>query len=165
MMANGFALMIEGAVCVLLVMTIGYCFILNRKLVRLRSDETALRATIAELVTATDIAERAIAGFKIAIRDCDLTLSERLRVAERVSVDMADQIVSGQDVLKRIVMITEAARAAPEVPVIVSGNEACEEHGGIEAAPVPQQSKAAAAALAAQALAMRARERRASVAA
>jgi hypothetical protein len=166
-MPNGFALMIESAVAVLLVMTIGYCFVLNRKLVRLRSDETALRATIAELVTATDIAERAIAGFKIAIRDCDVTLAERLRIAERVSVDMADQIASGQDVLKRISMITEAARPAPQMvaatPMLSAPVEDMEDEAPFVAvAPaVPQPSKAAAAALAAQALAMRARERRA----
>ncbi|GGE40657.1 hypothetical protein GCM10007276_17510 [Agaricicola taiwanensis] len=164
-MNNGFALMIEGTVAILLVTTIGYCFVLNRKLVRLRTDETALRATIAELVTATDIAERAIAGFKVAIRDCDVTLAERLRVAERVSVDMADQIASGQDVLKRIAMITEAARPASVAEAFVAEDCADDAAPAVEARPAPQQSKAAAAALAAQALAMRARERRAASAA
>lgn len=156
MMSNTFALMIEGLVALLLVTTIGYCFVLNRKLVRLRSDETALRATIAELVTATDIAERAIAGFKLAIRDCDVTLADRLSRAEQMSADMAEQLDIGQDVLKRITMIAEAAR--PE-PASVPPRLAAELMQAGDAQVPP--SKAAAAAMAAQALALRARERRA----
>lgn len=153
-MANAFALFIEGVVAVLLVTTICYCVVLNRKLVRLRSDETALRATIAELVTATDIAERAIAGLKVAIRDCDSTLGERLRRAEAMSETMAGQLSQGEDVLKRITMITEAARPA----VVATMPEP-------ETAAKPAPSRAASAAAAAQALAMRLRERNAGVAA
>ena len=65
-MSNGIALVIESLVAVLLALTIGYCWLLNRRLLKLRSDESALKATIAELVTATDIAGRAISGLKQA---------------------------------------------------------------------------------------------------
>jgi hypothetical protein len=41
-----FGLMIESLVAVLLLITIGYCMILNRRLKRLRGDEQALKATI-----------------------------------------------------------------------------------------------------------------------
>ena len=162
MMANGFALMIEGVVALLLVTTICYCFTLNRKLVRLRSDETALRATIAELVTATDIAERAILGFKLAIRDCDSTLTERLRLAEQMSISMADQLQMGQDVLKRIAMIASAAR--PDTPEH-NVHEAVTSDLGRGQDVVVAPSRALAASQAAQALASRVRERRANVAA
>src|SRR5690606_20602931 len=84
-MNNGIALVIESLVAILLALTIGYCWLLNRRLLKLRSDESALKATIAELVTATDIAGRAISGLKQAVHDCDTALGERLRRAEEIS--------------------------------------------------------------------------------
>jgi hypothetical protein len=39
MIANSYGLIIEGLVAVLLVLTIGYCMLLNRRLTRLRNDE------------------------------------------------------------------------------------------------------------------------------
>ncbi len=63
-MSNGFGLIIEGLVAILLMVTIGYCMILNNRLKRLKADERALTATIAELITATEMAERAVAGLR-----------------------------------------------------------------------------------------------------
>ncbi|WP_204278004.1 DUF6468 domain-containing protein, partial [Escherichia coli] len=65
------SLIVELMVSGLLAVTIGYCIVLNRRLLRLRSDEQALKATIAELITATEIAERAIHGLKLTVRECD----------------------------------------------------------------------------------------------
>jgi len=48
-----FGLMIESLVAILLLLTIGYCVILNGRLKRLKADEQALKGTIAELITAT----------------------------------------------------------------------------------------------------------------
>ena len=53
-------MIIEGLVAVLLLITIGYCWMLNRRLQRLRADEEVLRATISELMTATEIADTTI---------------------------------------------------------------------------------------------------------
>jgi hypothetical protein len=39
---------IEGLVAVLLVITIGYCMLLNKRLQRLKADEKSLKATIGE---------------------------------------------------------------------------------------------------------------------
>jgi hypothetical protein len=102
-------LVIESLVAVLLVLTIFYCMILNRRLARLRSDESSLRGTIAELVTATEIAERAIAGLKTTVRDCDHTLGERLRTAERFGADLGRELKRGDEILARIIQITAAA--------------------------------------------------------
>ena len=60
--SNGFGVMIEALVAVLLLITIGYCIVLDKRLRRFRADEHSLKATISELITATEIAERAIAG-------------------------------------------------------------------------------------------------------
>ena len=63
-MSNNSGMMIESVVAVLLTVTIGYCVILNKRLRRLKADEMSLKATISELITATEIAERAIGGLK-----------------------------------------------------------------------------------------------------
>ena len=63
-MSYRFGLMIESLVALLLLLTIGYCVILNSRLKRLKADEHALKATISELITATEIAGRAVAGLK-----------------------------------------------------------------------------------------------------
>jgi Domain of unknown function (DUF6468) len=91
---NGFGLIIELLVAFLLALTIGYCMLLNRRLKLLRSDEHSLRATISELVTATEVAERAIAGLKLTVEECELGLGARLRSADRFTADLLSQIVA-----------------------------------------------------------------------
>jgi hypothetical protein len=103
-------LLIESLVAVLLVLTIGYCLILNRRLKRLRADESSLRATIAELVTATTVAERAIEGLRTTVTDCDATLGERLRNAERISADLTRDVKRGDEIISRIHRIAVAAK-------------------------------------------------------
>jgi hypothetical protein len=110
-------LFIETTVAILLVITIGYCYVLDRRLRRFRADEVMLKATIGELITATEIAERAIAGLKLTVRDCDQNLGERLRAAERFSADIERQVAAGDSVLQRISQIAAAGRgAAPSQP-------------------------------------------------
>jgi Domain of unknown function (DUF6468) len=142
--SHAFALIIESLVAVLLMLTIGYCILLNKRLMRLKADEHSLKATISELITATEIAERAITGLKMTVRDCDQNLGERLRTAERFSAEMERQLTAGRDVLDRLAKIALASR--PEVAP----------------QPPPQQPPAAdprAMAAAAQAIAERARSR------
>jgi hypothetical protein len=105
---------IESLVAVLLLLTIGYCVVLNSRLRRLKADEMALKATISELITATEIAERAIAGLRITVRDCDQTLGERLRTAERFSADIAVQLAAGEEIVKRLGQIAVTARPNAE---------------------------------------------------
>ena len=112
-MSHAFALIIECLVAILLALTIWYCMLLNKRLTRLKADEQALKATISELITATEIAERAIAGLKLTVRDCDQNLGERLRTAERFSADMERQLMAGEEVLHRLVRIVSASRGEP----------------------------------------------------
>jgi hypothetical protein len=102
--------MIESLVAVLLLVTIGYCVVLNRRLKRLRADETSLRETIAELVHATEIAERAIEGLKETAVECDRDLTNKLRQADRFSRSIEKQVELGNKVLGRLARITELAR-------------------------------------------------------
>lgn len=129
-MSNGIGLLIESMVAILLLLTIGYCIVLNSRLKLLKSDEQALKATISELITATEIAERAIGGLKLTVRDCDLTLGERLRAAERMSGEIAGQLDDGKAVLERLTRIALAARPpapgaiGPDVQAIADAAQA-----------------------------------------
>lgn len=150
MTSSVLALAIELMVAGLLVATIVHCVRLNRRIERLKADEQALKATIAELITATEIAERAINGLKVTVRECDATLGERLRTAERFVADIDRQVQAGEDVVRRVTRITEAARtpvaAAPvHVPDPYAPSHATPSH----AASHPVASTLAASTLAA----------------
>ena len=112
--------MIESLVAILLMLTIAYCVMLNKRLKRLRADEMALKATISELITATEIAERAIGGLKVTVRECDQGLGERLRTAERFSAEIARQVEAGSEILNRLNQIVAAGRpvSAAAAPAI-----------------------------------------------
>ena len=99
-------LAIEALVAVLLVITIGYCWVLNSRLNRLRADEKVMRTTILELVSATEAAERSIGGLKDMVAECDRTLNHRLISADRAAGEIAIQIRAGETVLNRIALVT-----------------------------------------------------------
>ncbi|WP_164919604.1 DUF6468 domain-containing protein [Hansschlegelia zhihuaiae] len=109
-MDNVVGLAIESLVAVLLVATIFYCATLDRRLRRLRSDETTMRDTITELVGATHAAERAIAALRATVAQSEETLSERLGKAAALSEQMAVQLADGEQVIERIAKIAKAAR-------------------------------------------------------
>jgi septal ring factor EnvC (AmiA/AmiB activator) len=111
-----FGLVIEILVAMLLMLTIGYCYTLNRRLERLRADEQSLKGTIAELITATEIAERAVNELKHAAQENDATLGERIRAAERCCVELDRQVSAGDVVLTRLSRVVVAARSLQDVP-------------------------------------------------
>jgi hypothetical protein len=150
-MNNGIALVIESMVAILLALTIGYCWLLNRRLLKLRSDESALKATIAELVTATDIAGRAISGLKQAVHDCDAALGERLGRAEEISRHITEQTSRGEDVVRRIALIATAAKPGSLKPDHPPANT--------QTTQPPPASRASQTLAAAQAFVRRSQER------
>lgn len=109
-MSHSFGLVIESLVAVLLLLTIGYCALLNKRLKRLKADESAMRAIIGELVTATEIAERAIGGLKVTVRECDENLGAQLSMGAALSAKLAKQVTAGDEILHRLSQIAMAAR-------------------------------------------------------
>lgn len=109
--------LIESMVSVLLLMTILYCVRLNNQLRLLKADEQSLRATISELITATEIAERAIAGLKTTMREGEQTLNERLQRSEIVTAEFDRQLKAGGELLGKLIRITGAGKAAEEPAV------------------------------------------------
>jgi chromosome segregation ATPase len=113
-MSHAFGIAIESLVAILLLLTIGYCMLLNTRLKRLKADEHSLKATIGELITATEIAERAIGGLKHTVRDVNENLGNQLTSAAQLSQQLKKQLGEGDDVLRRLSRIVVAARPAPE---------------------------------------------------
>jgi low affinity Fe/Cu permease len=105
---NVLPLTIESLVAILLLLTILYCIRLNEQLKRLKADGSSMQQTIAELITATESAERAIAGLKTTVREADETLGERLKAAERYTVEMRSNAAAGAEVLNRLSKIAGA---------------------------------------------------------
>jgi chromosome segregation ATPase len=118
---------IESLVAILLLLTIGYCMLLNKRLKRLKADEHSLKATIAELITATEIAERAIGGLKHTVRDVNENLGNQLTSATQLSQQLKNQLAEGESVFRRLSKIAVAAKpvlapeaAKPEAPKVSS---------------------------------------------
>ena len=117
-MSHFLGVVIESLVAVLLMLTIAYCMLLNKRLKRLKADESSLKATIAELITATEIAERAIGGLKHTVRDVNENLGSQLTAATEMSAQLRTQLSECDGVVRRLSKITLAARpsTAPVAP-------------------------------------------------
>jgi Domain of unknown function (DUF6468) len=113
-MNHSLGIAIESLVAALLMLTIGYCMLLNKRLKRLKADESSLKATIAELITATEVAERAIAGLRHTVRDVNENLGAQLGAATQLSQHLKKQLAEGDGVLRRIAKIALAARPSSE---------------------------------------------------
>ena len=113
-MSHAFGIAIESLVAILLLLTISYCILLNARLKRLKADEHSLKATIGELITATEIAERAIGGLKHTVRDVNENLGNQLDTAAQLSQQLKKQLAEGDNVVRRLSRIAIAARPAPE---------------------------------------------------
>jgi chromosome segregation ATPase len=118
-----YGFLVETMVSILLLLTILYCVRLNKQLRLLKADEQSLRATIAELITATEIAERAIGGLKATLREGEQTFSGRLQRGEQISADI-------EELLARLARIATAARpldqrpAAPDAKSVAAAAQA-----------------------------------------
>src|SRR5260370_11572677 len=101
-MSHSLGLVIESLVAVLLMLTIGYCMVLNKRLKRLKADEQSLKATIGELITVTEIAERAIGGLKLTVRDVNENLGSQIAAAHALADQLKSHLDEGDDVLRRL---------------------------------------------------------------
>jgi hypothetical protein len=150
---------VELLVAALLATTIGYCVILERRLRRFRADETAMRQTIVDLVSATETAERAIASLRDLVKDADRTLADHLKQAELSSGDLAQQVRAGNEVIARIAKIVGSAASASPSP---SPSRPAAPPAPVAPLPAPEPAvspRLAETLAAAQAFADRARQR------
>jgi Domain of unknown function (DUF6468) len=138
-MSHTLGIAIESLVAFLLILTIGYCMLLNARLKRLKADESSLKATIGELITATEIAERAIGGLKLTVRDVNENLGDQLASASQMSQQLKTLLAEGDNVVRRLSKIASAARPAGEAASTSAP-------APVAAAPKPSSAKAIAAA-------------------
>ena len=128
-MSPHYGVLVESMVSILLLLTILYCVRLNNQLRVLKADEQSLRATISELLTATEIAERAIAGLKSTMREGEQTLGERLTRVEELSSGLEQQIGAGEILLGKISRIAGAGHSdepasAPDAKSVAAAAQA-----------------------------------------
>lgn len=122
-------LIIEGLVAVLLLITIGFCVALNRRIRLLRSDEQMLRTVVADLNAATMRAEGAIANLRRAVNESNEALTSQMHGVDAKAEELHRQIAAGEGVIARIFAITKAAQpaksslpsAAPQRPASSAG--------------------------------------------
>jgi hypothetical protein len=145
-----FLLAADILVAVLLVTSIVSSIVLSRRITNLKSNETAMRQTISELINSTVTAERAIIELRGALSECDQSLLQTLRAAEQSSADLAFKVEAGEHIMGRMAQMAEVTRQvalttlAPQ-PVVKP--------------PPTQSERLEAAARAAQAMAERSLKR------
>ncbi|MEO8881868.1 MAG: DUF6468 domain-containing protein [Devosia sp.] len=117
-----FGVFVESAVAVLLVVTIGYCVVLNERLKRLHADRGVLGQMVTDLLQATDLANAAVKELQTTAVEADAAHGARIEEAERFGIELANHVAAGQLVMERIAKITavaQSARPTPE-PVVIS---------------------------------------------
>ena len=97
---------------ILLVATIVSSVRLSRRIARLKADESAMRAVIAELVGATDAAERAVAGLRTTLAECDRDLTDRIDRAQRQTEELSRAMSAGEKVMGGLERVFDTTRRA-----------------------------------------------------
>jgi hypothetical protein len=114
---------VEGAVAILLILTIGYCIVLNHRLKRLHADRETLRQMVTDLVQATNLANSAVMELKTAAGEADDRLARRIEEADSFLIQFANHITSGRALMEKIAKITTAARPAAVAEVAAEPNK------------------------------------------
>jgi hypothetical protein len=102
---------VESSVAVLLAVTIGYCVMLNKRLVALQGDREALAKMIGDLMQATGLAQNAVQELKSAGGEVEGQLDGRLEEATALEAKLATQLATGTQLVEKIARITSAAKS------------------------------------------------------
>lgn len=116
-------LFVEGAVAILLALTIGYCIVLNQRLKRLHADKDVMRQMVTDLFGATNLANQAIKELKQTAVEADLSLNSRLEEAERFGIELAHHVNAGTVLMERIAKITSVARHSQAIEPVEQPNK------------------------------------------
>jgi hypothetical protein len=108
-------LAIDLLVSVLLVVTIGYAAVLNKRLKRLRDEEDVMRATVQELVNSSALADRALKQLKAMAENSDAVLKARMLEAETITGRLDQATERSNTALSRLGAAGVPIPAAPTV--------------------------------------------------
>ncbi len=104
---------IEALVAVLLAVTIGYCVLVNRKLIQLRSDQSELKVIVHDLHAATGQAEQAIAGLRESAQLADETLGQQIQRVRKLDERLVSNIGKGESLLAKFASMPREPRSQP----------------------------------------------------
>lgn len=107
---------IETLVAVLLAVTIGYCVLVNRKLMQLRSDQSELKSIIKDLYAATHQAEQAIAGLRESASLADDSLGHQVERVRALDKQLRVNIGKGEALLAKLAAVPRAEQVARPAP-------------------------------------------------
>lgn len=93
---------LEALVAVLLLVTAGYCFVLNRRLSVLRSSRDEMQRLLDEFVAATSKAENSIDKLKQASADVGNALQERVGAARELADELSMIVQTGGSLADRL---------------------------------------------------------------
>jgi hypothetical protein len=102
-------------VAVLLVATIGYATVLNRRLAVLRGDRAQLETLIEGLTVATQRAEGGVAGLRAAAEDTGRQLEKRIEQAQVLRDDITYMLERGGALADRLETTIRTRREEPRV--------------------------------------------------
>ncbi|HEY8697086.1 MAG TPA: DUF6468 domain-containing protein [Rhizomicrobium sp.] len=112
------SLIVEILLSLLLLATLGYCALLERRLSALRSGQDGLKETIGELNGAIANAGSSMRLLKAAAAGASETLDERLSRARSLADELSLLMVSGERIADRIERGTP--KAAPVLPAVLA---------------------------------------------
>jgi len=113
MVGSYLSLIVEVMVAILLIVTIGYCLIVNRKLENLRSDKSELREIIINLHRATTHAEQAIGALKQTAGAVEGNLVEQISHAQMLEVKLTEGMGKGEALLSKLAALSAEKVRAP----------------------------------------------------
>ncbi len=103
----------DGVVAILLVATIIYAAVLNRRLGHLRADKAELQALIQSFAAASQQAEAGVAGLKSAAEEIGRKLEKRIEQAQSLREDLTYMIERGGMVADRLEGALRTRREEP----------------------------------------------------
>ncbi|MGB5093484.1 MAG: DUF6468 domain-containing protein [Parvibaculum sp.] len=112
-----FDLLLEAIVCVLLLATIGYCAVIDRRLRAMRAGQDGLRILVRDLNTATDRAATAISQLSNANETTGRELGERVARARALADELGLMVEAGNGIADRLANYEGRRNVSPASPV------------------------------------------------
>ncbi len=95
-------LWLDGLVAILLMITVGYCLVLNRRLTALRGNQVEMRQLLSEFTAAARQAESSVSHLKMAGDQIGGTLDQRMAAARALADELGSITQSGARLADRI---------------------------------------------------------------
>jgi hypothetical protein len=93
---------LDIVVAILLLVTVGYCLMLNRRLSALRGSQAEMRKLLADFAAATQAAENSVGHLKVASDHIGATLDQRITEARALADELGSITQSGGRLAERI---------------------------------------------------------------